>query len=48
MARFRRRERTVDGKIAQRGTRCPLYFNVGVFEEEENGPKGIAVDCPDI
>jgi hypothetical protein len=42
------RGRTVNGKVAQCGASCPLYFNVGVFEEEENGAEGVAINSPDI
>jgi hypothetical protein len=39
---------TINGKVAQSGASCPLHFNIGVLEEEENGSKRVPVNSADI
>ena len=40
--------RTIDSKVAKRGTCGALDFEIGALEEEEYGLEGIAVDLSNI
>jgi hypothetical protein len=41
-------QRTVDGQVAQRGTRRALHLDVGVLEQKQNGLQRVAVDFSNI
>lgn len=41
-------EPTINSKVAQCGTGCPLHFDVWVFKEEKNGTKRVPINRPDI